>query len=110
MLSRTTSQALRTYKPLATHVRCTSPSHLAQAPAHLSPTPGSQPLLARTYASNGSSSSSMGTSRSGWFRTEAEKTRAIWAGALLAVIGGYWYMTREPVSAMLLFMSVTEHA
>lgn len=48
----------------------------------------------------------MGTSRSGWFRTEAEKTRALWAGALLAVIGGYWYMTREPVSARLLSLSV----
>ncbi|BGP33866.1 hypothetical protein JCM10296v2_005672 [Rhodotorula toruloides] len=56
--------------------------------------PVPQPLT-RAY-SNGSPPSSMGTSRPGWFRTEQERTRALWATAILATVGGWWYMTREP--------------
>ncbi|BGO93413.1 hypothetical protein NBRC10512_005309 [Rhodotorula toruloides] len=51
--------------------------------------------VVRAY-SNGSPPSSMGTSRPGWFRTEQDRTRALWGAAILATVGGWWYMTREP--------------
>ncbi|KAL7339357.1 hypothetical protein BJY59DRAFT_651707, partial [Rhodotorula toruloides] len=31
-----------------------------------------------------------------WFRTEQDRTRALWGAAILATVGGWWYMTREP--------------
>ncbi|GEM10279.1 hypothetical protein Rt10032_c10g4296 [Rhodotorula toruloides] len=71
MLWGKTFQALRTAKPLS-----------------------ASPQLARAYATD--TPSSMGTSRPGWFRTEQDKTRALWAAAILATVGGWWYMTREP--------------
>lgn len=99
MLFRTTFHALRCSKAPVKHVRCTSPPSLLLLPNPLKPPPW-QPVV-RAY-SNGSPPSSMGTSRPGWFRTEQDRTRALWGAAILATVGGWWYMTREPVSERLL--------